>query len=110
MASDPGDENDCKGFLINGLKPGRGLKVVTRNHTYTVRKLADGTFTIKGHPEYCPKRVKCNIHGSFQPRNIFAGYKVDYIGIGMRLEVGIIYNGGPTSMVTSVVASVEEIA
>jgi hypothetical protein len=126
---DPGDENDHKAAPIEGalvghpkLSPalnwaignmmiaggavpsklvGKGYRVTTKNRVYTLLK-ALGGWTIEGHPRFCPTAKPCNIHGS-----TFGGsaIKIDWIGRGMYLEVGL-----PSGvMTTSEVVEVEEL-
>jgi hypothetical protein len=80
----------------------KGYTVTTRNRTYEVLKTATG-WTIAGHPRYCPRPTQCNIHGSTWGGSML---KMDFIGRGMHLEVGL-----PSgTMTTSPIIEVEELS
>ena len=103
--SDAINRNILGSAIAGGAKPsqirGRGYKVTTANRVYTLLKDGVG-WTIEGHPRYCPTATPCNIHGSTWGGSML---KIDFIGRGMHLEVGLLSG----VMTTSPITEVEEI-
>lgn len=95
--------------ILQSLKDG-GLyveKVQPENTLYTLQRLLDGSgWMIQGNPHLlCPNLTLCNIHGSTWGGSMI---KVGFIGIGMRMEIGLIYpNGMPDIITTSTVRSIQ---
>jgi hypothetical protein len=86
----------------------KGYTVITQNRTYELLRTATG-WTIAGHPRYCPTPTQCNIHGSTWGGSML---KMDFIGRGMHLEVGLAPQNGASGtrvMTTSPIVDVEEI-
>lgn len=83
------------------LGVGQALRITTRNTTYILRRVAEDSYTIQGHPRYCPTPVDCRVNGSTWGGSML---KVGWIGVGMHLEVHI---DGAGTITTSVINSVE---
>lgn len=85
------------------LPVGATLQVQTSNTLYTIRKTGKATFTIKGHPKFCPVEVPCNIHGSTWGGSMM---RIGWIGRGMYLTFSTEQHHG---VVTSKVEEITEI-
>ena len=79
------------------------LRVQTKNTLYIFHRRDDGSWVVSGHYRYCPTPVVCNIHGSTWGGSMI---KTGFIGIRMRMELGIIHNGKPKVITTSPVQSI----
>ena len=71
------------GVHLGDLPEGFALEVETENRSYQLVVHDDGSADICGHPVFCPRPVKVNIHGSSWGGSML---KVAYIGRGMHLE------------------------
>lgn len=92
------------GVRLKDLAEGRALRITTRNNTYLLRKQAGGkTYSIEGHPHYCPHPIIVTVNGS-----TFGGsmLKAGYVGRGMHLEVNL---DARRTMTTSPITEIEEI-
>ena len=96
------DHSECVNAEIKAepvLPVGATLAVTTRNTRYVIHKTDADTFTIEGHPKYCPVPVKCHIHGSTWGGSML---RMGWIGRGMHLEYSV-----PDGTVTT--TTIEEI-
>lgn len=72
-----------EGVSQDVLSIGAVLDVRTRHHLYRIVNREAGKFLIAGHPEYCPKPVLVQFHGSTWGGSMI---KNSYIGRGMCME------------------------
>lgn len=87
------------GLYIGKVQPGQTVRVQTSNTTYTFQRLMDDHgWMVEGHPTYCPKPTRCNIHGSTWGGSMI---KVEFIGIGMYMEIGLILPNGDLKVITT---------
>ena len=108
------------GADVKKLRPGQRLKVTTKNTEYYIKAEQDDGrnpggvlnsdsttevyFTIQGHERICPRPTLCNIHGSTWGGSML---KMNFVGVGMFLEFGIITNEGAKVYLTSEIQKVE---
>ena len=71
------------GMALDDLPVGALIEVETKNHLYEVENRGDGKVLIAGHPEYCPRPVLVDLHGSTWGNQMI---KMRYIGRGMKME------------------------
>jgi len=88
------------GAWIKDLKPGKSLKVQTKNTLYTIHN-GEGGLTIQGHPKICPEPSPVSIHGSTWGGSML---KIGFIGRGMYME----FSTNGQQYVTSMVQEVTE--
>ena len=91
------------GADVKKLRPGQRLKDTTKNTEYYIKAEHDH-LTIQGHERICPRPTQCNIHGSTWGGSMI---KVNFVGVGMFLEFGIITNEGAKVYLTSEIQKVE---
>lgn len=91
------------GVWLEDVPVGKTVAMQTRNTLYGICKVGPLTFTIFGHPKYCPEPTPCNIFGSSWGGSML---KVGWIGVGMCLEFSLIpmHEDGP--LTTSAIKSV----
>jgi hypothetical protein len=71
------------GVALDDLPVGAWIEVETTNHVYEVENRGDGKVLIAGHPEYCPRPVLVDLHGSTLGNQMI---KMRFIGRGMKME------------------------
>ncbi len=71
------------GVHLNDLPEGAKLEVRTENRAYQLVNCGGRQMMIAGHPEFCPKPVRVQVHGSSWGGSML---KVAFIGRGMHLE------------------------
>lgn len=86
--SDEINHNICQseiegGVFLRHLPPGVMLDVETENRHYVLENMGDGKALIVGHPEFCPRPVLVDVHGSTWGGSML---KMGFVGRGMRLE------------------------
>jgi hypothetical protein len=100
---------DHPGFVSEDIKKqpvlpaGHSLKIQTANTLYLLEKRTDG-FYISGNAKYCPRPVKCYIHGSTWGGSMI---KISFVGLGMHLEFDTVDH--PNSILTTEIKSIEEV-
>lgn len=86
------------GIKLEDCPVGTTLEVETQNRTYRLVHTPD-TWTIEGHPKYCPAPTPCRIAGSSWGGGML---KMGFIGRGMCLEFGTASGGVRTSTIQDV--------
>src|SRR5712692_3342690 len=86
--SDQINHNICQseiegGLFLQHLPPGAVLEVETQNRHYLLENQGEGKALIAGHPEFCPRPVLVDVHGSTWGGSML---KMGFVGRGMRLE------------------------
>ncbi len=86
--SDEINRNICQSEIEGGvylyhLPTGALLEVETQNRHYLLESQGNGKALIAGHPEFCPRPVLVDIHGSTWGGSML---KMGFVGRGMRLE------------------------
>src|SRR5712692_1194879 len=86
--SDEINRNICQseiegGVFLYHLPPGALLEVETQNRHYLLENRGNGKALIAGHPEFCPRPVLVDVHGSTWGGSML---KMGFVGRGMRLE------------------------
>ena len=71
------------GVHLRDLSPGSVLSIQTKNRSYRMVVVGDGTVLISGHPEFCPDPSEVWINGSTWGGSML---KMKYVGRGMHLE------------------------
>ena len=71
------------GVHLRDLPPGSAISIQTKNRSYRVVVVGDGTVLISGHPEYCPDPSEVRINGSTWGGSML---KEQFVGRGMHLE------------------------
>jgi hypothetical protein len=86
------------------LATGKTLHVQTKNTLYVIEKRGKDEFYISGSAKYCPKPVRCTIHGSN-----FGGsmMQLSYVGRGMYMEFSI--EDHPSTIITSQIQEITEL-
>ena len=78
----------CAGTADSLLKPGRMLRIQTRNTLYALKHHPDNPLwmLIKGHPKYCPDWTTCHVAGSTWGGSML---RMKFVGVGMHLEFSV---------------------
>jgi hypothetical protein len=71
------------GVHLRDLPPGSVLSIQTKNRSYRMVVVGDGTVFISGHPEFCPEPSEVWINGSTWGGSML---KMNYVGRAMHLE------------------------
>lgn len=90
------DQELEEGVVLSKLPVGAALYVRTRNAMYTIKKFGEHTYTIEGHPKYCPKPVQLYFRG-----------QGDFVGVGGFLVFST--DEHPQAVVTSTIQNIMEV-
>ena len=91
------ESNILGGVYLKDIAIGGGLKIITKNSLYTLRRVSDQVYTIQGHERFCAKETFCVVHGSTWGGSLI---KMGFIGRGMLLEFSTdSYNNVTTSKI-----------
>jgi hypothetical protein len=85
------------GIRWDNVTPGLRATVRTKSRTYLIEKREGDETYISGHPYYCTNPVKASIHGSTWGGSMI---KIDWIGVGMRLEFSTVEHPKPITTTT----------
>lgn len=89
------------GVSLKSLEVGKTLMIQPKNTLYLIEKRGEDEFYISGNQRFCPEPTKASIHGSTWGGSML---KIEFVGIGMRLEFSV---EGHRAITTSVISSVE---
>ncbi len=77
------EQDPATGVFLKKAQLGTVVEVATANRTYRLAREADDTAFISGHPVYCPKPIRVELHGT---RWLDKSLTDCYVAPGMRLQ------------------------
>ena len=83
QAMNPTEALSGEGVHLDELPVGTQVDVHTANRCYHLENRGEGKVLISGHPQYCPRPVMVDFHGSTLGSSTI---KLGFVGTGMRLE------------------------
>ena len=91
------------GVYVKDIPVGDVIFIKTQNTLYSLRRVDWDTCEIYGNKRYCPFPTKCVVYGSTWGGSMI---KVNFIGIGMHLEVGLLEEKTCKTVTTSKIEKV----